>query len=71
MRVAMAEDRAAEAIARIERALARIEAAAAAPRAAPDQDAEVQRLRQAHAALRGKVEGAIAQIDRLLEHEEA
>jgi hypothetical protein len=67
----MAEDRAAEAIARIERALARIEAAAAAPRAAPDEGEELQRLCETHQALRGKVESAIAQIDRLLEREEA
>jgi hypothetical protein len=67
----MAEDRAAEAIARIERALARIEAAAAAPRAAVVDGEELRSLRQTHQALRGKVEGAIAQIDRLLEREGA
>jgi DNA polymerase III delta subunit len=59
---AMGQDRAAASIERIERALVRIEAAAG--RASRDDG-----LRQAHAALRGKVEGAIAQIDRLLETE--
>jgi hypothetical protein len=62
---AMGDDRALTALARIERALARLEAAAgnpAAPAAAGDGA-----LAEAHQALRGKVERAIAQIDRLLE----
>ena len=63
----MADQRALAAIARIERALGRIEAAAGRPRAAPGDDGELRRLRQVHEALRGKVEGAIVQIDRLLE----
>jgi hypothetical protein len=65
----MGQDRALEALARIERALARIEAAGgrlAAPSPAGDGA-----LVEAHRALRGKVEQAIAQIDRLLETAEA
>ena len=61
----MADERAMFALGRIERALARIEAAAGrAPAAA--NDGELQELRQAHQALRGRVEGAIAQIDHML-----
>ena len=67
----MSEDRALAAIGRIERALARIEAAAERQSAAPRPDAELRRLREVHEALRGRVEGAIAQIDRLLETETA
>ncbi len=55
-----------QAMERIERAIARIEAAAAAPRPGSRDDGELQQLREAHQALRGHVEGAIAQIDRLL-----
>lgn len=62
----MADERALQAIARIERALARVEAAAARPRPAPQDDGALLELRHTHQALRGKVEGAIAQIDRLL-----
>jgi hypothetical protein len=62
----MGQDRAAIAIARIERALARIEGAAARGPAATGDDHLVSELRQAHQALRGKVEGAIAEIDGLL-----
>ena len=54
-----------EAIARIERALARIEAASA-KQPEPRDDSELRQLREVHQALRGKVEGAISQIDRLL-----
>ncbi|MEA3032918.1 MAG: hypothetical protein QOH86_934 [Sphingomonadales bacterium] len=56
----MGDEKAFAAVGRIERALARIEAAAARP-AAPDGA-----LREAHEALRGKVETAIRQIDQLL-----
>ena len=67
----MADQRALDAIARIERALARIEAAATQARASTRADGagaeELERLRGAHLALRGRVEGAIGQIDRLLE----
>lgn len=62
----MTSERAIEAMERIERAIARIEAAAAAPRPAARDDGELEQLREAHQALRGHVEGAIAQIDRLL-----
>ena len=71
----MGHERTIEAIARIEQALARIEAAAmarrgnesaeASPLQAPDE-----RLRRAHIALRTRVEGAISQIDRLIDSEE-
>jgi hypothetical protein len=62
---AMADERAAQAIERIEQALARIEAAAGRPAAAV-HDGELETLKVAHQALRGQVEGAIADIDRLL-----
>lgn len=66
----MAEERALQAIARIERALARVEAAADRPREqrgdGPD-GAELERLREAHHALRGSVQGAIGRIDLLLD----
>ena len=63
----MSDDRAMQAIARIERALARIEAAATkVPEPAPRDESELRELREVHHALRGKVEGAISQIDRLL-----
>lgn len=63
----MGADRALQAIARIERAVARLEASATRPRAAPQGGTGTDaRLAAAHAQLRGKVEGAIAQIDALL-----
>jgi hypothetical protein len=63
----MGQDRVVIAIARIERALARIEAAAGRPSpASMDGDSGASELRAAHLALRGRVEGAIAQIDGLL-----
>jgi hypothetical protein len=65
----MSEERALAALERIDRALARIEAAAArppAPSPASDAEPELRRLREVHEALRGRVEGAIEQIDRLL-----
>jgi hypothetical protein len=62
----MADPRALDAIHRIERALARIEAAAAHPRPSPGPSEELERLRQAHEALRERVSGAVGQIDRLL-----
>ena len=67
----MGQERVSQALGRIEQAIARIEAAASrggAPAGAPH---EIESLRQAHEALRGKVQGAIAQIDRLLETEGA
>jgi hypothetical protein len=57
-----------EAIDRLDQALARVEAAAA--RRPPPEgrgDSELVELRQVHQALRSKVEGAISQIDRMLE----
>jgi len=65
------EERCLAAIDRIEQALARIEAAAERQSAAPRAEPELRRLREVHEALRGRVEGAIAQIDRLLETAEA
>jgi hypothetical protein len=59
----MGDEKALAAVGRIERALARIEAAAAR---APDPSAPDEALRDAHEALRGKVETAIRQIDQLL-----
>ena len=67
----MSEDRALAAIDRIERALARIEAAAQRRATAPGPDPELRQLRAVHEALRGRVAGAIAQIDRLLAAAEA
>jgi hypothetical protein len=63
----MPDQRALSAIGRIERALARIEAAADQPAPLPRDDSDLIELRQVHHALRSKVEGAIAQIDRLIE----
>jgi hypothetical protein len=60
-----------QAIDRLERALSRVEATAARrPEADPRVDAELQRLRAVHQSLRGKVESAISQIDRMLESAE-
>jgi uncharacterized membrane protein len=72
MPLPMGDQRALDAISRIERALARVEAAAARAQAAQRSDAtagsqELERLRGAHSALRSRVEGAIGQIDRLLD----
>jgi RNA polymerase-binding transcription factor DksA len=60
----MKDERAEKAIQRIENALARIDAAAASK--PPRDDSDLRELREVHQALRGKVEGAISQIDRLL-----
>ncbi|HEX8380260.1 MAG TPA: hypothetical protein VF619_06915 [Allosphingosinicella sp.] len=69
---AMAQEKLSGALDRIERALARIEAAATRiPDASGEGGAELDGLRQAHEALRGKVQGAIHQIDRLLELEDS
>ena len=61
----MTDEKALQAIARIERAVARIEVAAASI-PAPRDDNDLRQLREVHQTLRGKVEGAISQIDRLL-----
>ena len=72
MPLLMGDTRALDAIARIERALARIETSARTP-AAHSADmadnAELSALRDAHQALRSRVEGAIGQLDLLLESE--
>ncbi len=70
MRWLMGDARAHDAIARIERALARIEASSRNSPQSSSDPAELTRLRDAHQALRSRVEGAIGQIDRLLESEE-
>jgi hypothetical protein len=67
----MGQDRVGQALGRIEQAIARIEAAASRGGTHAGDFHEVESLRQAHDALRGKVEGAIAQIDRLLDPEAA
>ena len=63
----MADELSMQTIDRIERALARIEAASRAASNGGQMDGELLGLREAHQSLRAKVEGAIAQIDRLLE----
>ncbi len=63
----MGDARSLDAIARIERALARIEASARTSASDSTDPAELAALRDAHGALRARVEGAIGQIDRLLE----
>ena len=66
----MPDERALAAIRRIEQALARIEAVSSRPKTAPAADSDdLRQLREVHQALRSKVEGAIGQIDRLLEAE--
>jgi hypothetical protein len=67
----MSDDRALRAIDRIERAFARIEGATGGTAPAPRDESELLHLRQTHQALRGKVEDALAQIDRLLASEGA
>ena len=69
MPLLMGDARAQDAIARIERALARIEAAPRRPGGQSSDPAELTELRGAHEALRARVEGAIAQLDRLIESE--
>ena len=61
----MADERALAAIRRIEQALTRIEAASSRP----DTSDDLRDMIVVHKALRSKVEGAIGQIDRLLETE--
>lgn len=69
----MSDERALEALRRIERAFARIEVAATRPMPAPEgtPSEDFERLREAHDALRRRVAGAIGQIDRLIEAGEA
>ncbi|MBA3678435.1 MAG: hypothetical protein H0W74_13710 [Sphingosinicella sp.] len=62
----MPDERAIQAISRIERALARIEAEASRPAPLSANDDELHQLRQRHNALRDRVQGAVSQIDQLL-----
>jgi hypothetical protein len=62
----MGDKRTDQALARIDRALARIEAVASRPAPAAAPPADESKLREAHLALRSKVETAIRQIDQLL-----
>ena len=64
----MTEERVATALERIERALDRIDLAADAGRSAR---AELDSLKERHAALRSRIEGAIVEIDQMLEAPEA
>jgi hypothetical protein len=67
----MADIRAMEAIDRLERALSRVEAAAARKTGSdPRGGGELKELREVHQALRERVEGAILQIDRMIESAE-
>jgi len=66
---AMADERALAAIRRIEQALTRIEAASSRMTSLQTESDDMRDLIVAHRALRTKVEGAIGQIDRLLETE--
>ena len=67
MASAMQDQRALNALARIERAVARIEAAAAARGTIDQADrSELEALRTAHGRLRGRVERAIAELDDLI-----
>jgi hypothetical protein len=65
----MGDQRALDAISRIERALARVESAARRAQGAGNggDSAGLEQVRDAHQKLRMRVEGAIGQIDRLLE----
>jgi hypothetical protein len=67
----MSEERALAAIERIERAIARVESASGRRPTRSSQEPELRNLREVHEALRGRVEGAIEQIDRLLATAEA
>jgi hypothetical protein len=66
----MADQRALDAIRRVEQALARIESASSRPplpAAASANLDEVRKLREAHETLRRRVAGAIGQIDHMIE----
>ncbi|QPQ55492.1 hypothetical protein IC614_02490 [Allosphingosinicella flava] len=62
----MQDERTSAALSRIEKALARIEQASARTPAPSYDNEELTRLRAAHQTLRGRVEQAVGQIDRLL-----
>ena len=61
----VADQRALEAVARIERALARIERIASRP-PPPDMSAEHDALRDSHDRMKSRVTGALAQLDALI-----
>ena len=65
----MGQDRVTVALDRMERALSRLEAAARQRETAAAESPELTSLRSMHEKLRGRVETAIAQIDRLLDAE--
>ena len=63
----MGQDRVTSALARIDAALARLEAAGTRPSAdGASADGELDGLREAYRSLRGKVEGAVGELDRLI-----
>ena len=67
----MADQRALDAIRRVEQALTRIEAATSRPPSSAAEGAdpeEYHRLLEAHDTLRRRVAGAIGQIDRMIEN---
>ena len=69
----MADQRALDAIRRVEQALSRIESSASRPTPAmsPATDpGEFERLREAHDDLRRRVAVTIGEIDRMIEHGE-
>jgi hypothetical protein len=63
----MGDQRALDAIGRIERALARIAAASTPLNPFQTTSEDLAQLRDAHQTLRSRVEGAIGQLDQLLE----
>ena len=64
----MGEERVASAIARLEQALAHLESASSRrPALTLFENNDAEALQQRHEKLRGKVEGAIARIDSLLQ----
>ncbi|WP_106639443.1 hypothetical protein [Allosphingosinicella vermicomposti] len=67
----MQDERTSVALARIENALSRIETASTRLPASEFDNEELARLRTAHQTLRGRVEQAVSQIDRLLAGQEA
>jgi len=62
----MGDQRALDAVSRIERALARIEAASSRLKPFQTTSEDLAQLRDAHQALRSRVEGAIGELDQLL-----
>lgn len=69
----MADQRALDAIRRVEQALARIESAASRPPPATSDSTNsgaFERLREAHDDLRRRVAVTIGEIDRMIEHGE-